>query len=202
LSCWVDLYPTLPHLPSSPPLTLTLKMQTTSLPKRLSSLDDNSDCIRTIVFSLADIEQTSMSQYLFALPVEAIEKAIVYPKDRAVLKDGIGIIDLGDRILTIVDLRQKFATINPLQDSSKFLILFHTQSGELCGLPVKDAPSLLDISPDKIRSIPLAYREVNQLSFISQMAIVPQESGLEPLQILLLGLNESPAQLIISSHLN
>ncbi len=185
-------------------------MLTTPLPKRLSSIDEDSDTIRTIVFSLADIEQTSMSQYLFALPVEAVEKAIIYPavrgaslkENRAVLKDGIGIINIGSQTLTIVDLRQKFATIDPQQDSSKFLILFHTQSGELCGMPIKDAPALLDISPATIRSIPLAYREVNQLNFVSQMAIVPQENGLESLQILLLGLNQSSAQSRIASNLN
>jgi chemotaxis signal transduction protein len=150
------------------------------------------------------MEQTSMAQYLFALPVEAVEKAIVYPTVRAVLKDGIGIINLGEKILTIVDLRHKFTTIDPQHDSSKFLILFHTQTGELCGLPVKDAPVLLDIEPDTIRSIPLAYREVNQLSFASHMAIIPQADGLEPLQILLLGLDRPLPQLggSTSSHLN
>jgi chemotaxis signal transduction protein len=189
-------------------------MLTTPLPKRLSSLNDDSDTIRTIVFSLADIEQTSMSQYCFALPVEAVEKAIVYPtvrgaslkENRAILKDGIGMINFGSENLTIVDLRQKFTTIDPQHDTSKFLILFHTQSGELCGLPVKAAPTMLDINPDMIRAIPLAYREVNQLSFVSHMAIVPQENGLEPLQILLLGLDQAIAKLgdhkQISSHLN
>ena len=163
-------------------------MLTSSLvPKRLSSLNDDSDTIRTIVFALADIEQTSMAKYLFALPVGAVEKAIVYPTDRASLKDGIGMMNLGSKTLTIVDLRQKFTTIDTDHDSSKFLVLFHTQAGELCGLPIKDAPVLLDIAPATIRSIPLAYREVNQLSFVSHMAIVPQENELEPLQILLLG---------------
>jgi chemotaxis signal transduction protein len=166
-------------------------MLTTQLPKRLSSLNDDSDMIRTVIFSLADIEATSMSKYLFALPVEAVEKAIVYPADRAVLKEGIGMLNLGEKILTIVDLRQKFTTIDPQQDSSKFLILFHTQAGELCGLPIKNAPELFDISPANIRAIPLAYREANQLNFVSQMAIVPQENGLEPLQILLLGIGYS-----------
>jgi chemotaxis signal transduction protein len=167
------------------------------LPKRLSSLNDDTDCIRTIVFALADIEQTAMANYLFALPVEAVEKAIVYPADRANLKDGIGMMNLGSQTLTIVDLRQKFTQIDSDRDSSKFLIIFRTQSGELCGLPIKDAPVLLDISPDTIRSIPLAYREVNQLSFVSQMAIVPQEDNLPPFQILLLGLDRSS-----SNHLN
>ncbi len=160
-------------------------------PQRLSNSNDDDDTIRTIVFALADIEQTSMSKYLFALPVAAVHKAIVYPVDRAVLKDGIGMINLGGKMLTIVDLRQKFANIDPQQDSSKFLILFHTQSGELCGLPVKNAPELSDIAPNHIRSIPLAYREANQLNFVSQMAIIPQENGLEPLQILLLGIGYS-----------
>jgi chemotaxis signal transduction protein len=176
------------------------------LPKRLSSNNDDDDSIRTIVFSLADIEQTSMAQYLFAMPVEAVDKAIVYPTDRALLREGIGMINLGAQTLTIVDLRHKFTTIDPQQDSSKFLILFHTQSGELCGLPVKEAPVLLDIAPTTIRSIPLAYREVNQLSFVSHMAIVPQSEGVEPLQILLLGLNQPQAQLSGNSsmpnHLN
>jgi chemotaxis signal transduction protein len=157
--------------------------------KRLSSVNEDGETIRTIVFSLADIEETSMSKYLFAMPVEAVEKAIVYPKQRTTLKDGIGMIDFDDRNLTIVDLRQKFATIDYERDSSKFLVLFRTQAGELCGLPVKDAPVLIDISPDTIREIPLAYREVNQLSFVSHMAIVPQEDNPEPLQILILGLN-------------
>ena len=180
-------------------------MLTTPLPKRLSSLDD-SDNIRMILFSLADIEQTSISQYLFALPVEAVEKAIVYPADRAILKDGIGMIDFGDEILTIVDLRQKFTTIDAQHDTSKFLILFHTQSGELCGLPVKAAPTLLDIAPELIRPIPAVYREVNQLNFVSHMAVIPQENGLPPLQILLLGLDRSIAgsnnHKQIASHLN
>jgi chemotaxis signal transduction protein len=179
-------------------------MQTPALlPKRLSSVSDDDDTLRTVVFSLANMENTTISQYIFALPVEAVDRAIVYPSERAVLRDGIGMMNLGTQTLTIVDLRQKFTTIDPQQDSSKFLILFHTQAGELCGLPVKEAPVLLDIAPDTIRSIPLAYREVNQLSFVSHMAIVPQENGLEPLQILILGLDRPLTQSSdIASHLN
>jgi chemotaxis signal transduction protein len=157
--------------------------------KRLSNIDEDSNLLRTVVFSLADIEQTSMSQYLFAFPVEAVEKAIVYPAERANLKDGIGIMNIGSKTVTIVDLRHKFTNVDYQNDSSKFLILFHTQVGELCGLPVEKAPEFFDIDPTTIRSIPQAYREVNQLNFVSHMAIVPQDDGLEPLQILLLGLN-------------
>lgn len=174
------------------------------LPQRLSSLNDDTNTIRTVVFRLADIEDTSMAKYLFAFPVAAVEKAIVYPADRPTLKDGIGMMNLGDNTLTIVDLRHKFTTIAPERDSSKFLILFHTQSGEFCGLPIQAAPVLLDIDSATIRSIPLAYREVNQLSFVSHMAIVPAAEGQAPMQILLLGLDRPLPQLsgAIASHLN
>ncbi|MFM2305065.1 MAG: hypothetical protein RLZZ135_2477 [Cyanobacteriota bacterium] len=171
------------------------------LPKRLSNPNDEGNNFRTIVFTLADIEDTSMGKYLFALPVESVVKAIVYPADRTVLKDGIGMINLDSQTVTIVDLRHKFTTIDPQHDSSKFLILFHTDAGELCGLPIKSAPVLMDISPTVIRSLPLAYREVNQLSFASHMAIVPQGDNLEPSQILLLGMNPSLAR-SIANHLN
>jgi chemotaxis signal transduction protein len=163
-------------------------------PKRLSNVNNDDDnSLQTIVFSLADIEQTSMGKYLFALPVAAVVKAIVYPADKPILKDGIGMLNLGDLTVTIVDLRHKFTTIDPTHDSSGFALLFHTHAGELCALPIKDAPVLLDINPITIKPIPLAYREVNQLSFASHLAIVPQSDNLEPLQILLLGMGNFTA---------
>ncbi len=170
------------------------------VPTRLANLDDDGDNFRTIVFSLANIEQTSMGKYLFAMPVESVVKAIVYPTERAALKEGIGMIYLGEETVTIVDLRHKFATIDPLTDVSGFLILFHTHAGELCGLPIKDAPVMMDIAPTTIRPLPLAYREVNQLNFTTHMAIVPQGEHVEPLQILLLGMNQSTTR--SSHHLN
>jgi chemotaxis signal transduction protein len=171
------------------------------LPKRLSNVNDEDNNFHTIVFALADIEDTSMGKYLFALPVESVVKAIVYPVERAILKDGIGMITLDSQTVTIVDLRHKFTTVDAKIDSSRFLILFHTHTGELCGLPIKDAPVLIDISPTTIRSLPLAYREVNQLSFASHMAIIPQGENLEPSQILLLGMSSSLAS-SIANHLN
>jgi chemotaxis signal transduction protein len=159
--------------------------------KRLSNVDEEQTTIRTIVFSLADVEHTAIGKYQFALPVEAVIRAIVYPANRTTLTDGIGMINLGDQTVTIVDLRDKFTKTDHTQDSSRFLILFKTRSDELCGLPVKDAPILIDIPMTTIRPLPLAYREVNQLTFASHAAIVPQEGDLAPLEILLLGMGQS-----------
>ncbi len=152
------------------------------------------------MFALAGIEDTAMGEYLFALPVEAVAKAIVYPAHKIILQDGIGMMNLGSRSVTIVDLRQKLTTIDPQTDPSKFLILFNTQGGELCGLPVKDAPILLDLPLGKIRPLPAAYRQVNQLSFASHLAIVPQGEDRQPLQILLLGMERILGQSIADRH--
>lgn len=161
------------------------------VPTRLASLNDDRDNFRAIVFALANIEQTSMAKYLFALPVESVAKAIVYPADRPPLKDGIGMMTIGEQTVTIADLRHKFAEIASDTDASGFLILFHTHANELCGLPIKDAPVLMDIALSTIRPLPLAYREVNQLSFASHIALIPQGENVEPLQILMLGMDRS-----------
>jgi chemotaxis signal transduction protein len=177
----------------------------TPLPQRLSGNNDDRETIRTIVFSLADIEATTMSEYRFALPVEAVIRSIPYPSNKPVLREGIGMINIGEQTITIVDLRQKFTSIDAKTDASKFLILFNTHAGELCGLPVKDAPSLLDLPFTTIRPLPIAYRQVNQLSFASHIAIVPQGEDLEPLQILLLGMERMLGQSFDgnnNSHLN
>ncbi len=183
--------PTLP--PSHPPMSLSHRL------KRLSNVEEELETIRTIVFSLANVEQTAIGKYLFALPVEAVIRAIVYPETRTSLINGIGMITLGDKTVTIVDLRDKFTKISPTEDSSRFLILFKTQSDELCGLPIKDAPILIDIPINRIRPLPLAYREVTQLTFASHTAIVPQEGDLAPLEILLLGMGHFDSLLPITS---
>ncbi len=170
------------------------------VPTRLASIDDDGDAFRTIVFSLANIEQTAMGKYLFAMPVESVVKSIVYPAERPMLKDGIGMIYLGEETVTLVDLRHKFTTIDSTIDTSGFLVLFHTHAGELCGLPISKAPVLMDISLTTIRALPLAYREVNQLNFASHMALVPQGENVEPLQILLLGMNQPSTR--SAHHLN
>ena len=99
---------------------------------RLSSVNDDRETVRTIVFALADIEDTSMSEYLFALPVEAVARAIVYPSHKTSLKDGIGMINIGDQTITIVDLRQKFTEIDPKTDTTLDYLLMQYPDDVSC----------------------------------------------------------------------
>lgn len=175
-------------------------LKTIPLLKRLSSTSTNSDTLRIVVFTLAEEPLSSGSDYLFAFPVEAVLKAITCPPINWVADSGIGMTDFGSQNITVVDLRQQFLLSNPenedarnsdpVADSRRFLILLKTQTGELCGIPVADPPTLTDISLSTIRPVPLSYRQVAGLSWASHMAILSETPEKKPLKVFLLGMSK------------
>ncbi len=171
-------------------------MITTLLPfERLSEKTvQEKDSLRVMVFSVME--------YFFALPIGAILRIIPCPPFTTE-DNGIGMIDLGSQTVTIIDLRYKFikkATDNPIETISmvnsnlNFLIMFQTQVGELCGIPVAKAPVLTDIALKNIRPVPLSYRQISELSFVNHMAVIPKKEKQESLKIFCLGTNEILAE--------
>ncbi|MGK7947842.1 MAG: chemotaxis protein CheW [Xenococcaceae cyanobacterium] len=170
-------------------------MITTLLPfERLSEKTiQEKDSLRVMVFSVMD--------YFFAFPIGAILRIIPCPPFTTE-DNGIGMIDLGSQTVTIVDLRHKFIkkvkdnpveAISTANNSPNFLIMFQTQVGELCGIPVEKAPILTDLALKNIRPVPLSYRQISELSFVNHMAVIPQEEQ-ESLKIFCLGTNEILAE--------
>lgn len=167
-------------------------MVTTLLPfERLSGKTvQEKDSLRVMVFSIMD--------YFFAFPIGAVLRIIPCPP--FVMEDnGIGMIDLGSQTVTVVDLRYKLikqakqrdaATIETTDKNPNFLIMFQTQIGELCGIPVEKTPVLTDIALNDIRPVPLSYRQISELNCINHMAIISQEEQEESLKIFCLGTNE------------
>ena len=164
-------------------------MPTTLLPfERLSGQTvEEKDSLRVMVFSVMD--------YFFAFPIGAILRIIPCPPFTTEDK-GIGTIDLGAQTVTIVDLSYKFIKqakeknieqITQGNSSPNFLIMFQTQTGELCGIPTINAPVLTDIALNNIRPVPLSYRQNSELSFVNHMAVIPQEKEKESLKIFCLG---------------
>lgn len=162
--------------------------QNSSLFKRLSDATTEQSTVRVIIFSLGVNTSSVSEDYLFALPVGAVLKVIVCPPIQGVVESGIGMVDLGSKTVTVVDLRQNLPANLQGQDkgslsgfkSSRFLILLQTQNGE-CGIPIEQPPALTDIPLTTIRSVPLSYRQATGLSFASHMAILPEAQGQEPL---------------------
>lgn len=155
--------------------------------QRLSATNvETNKSLRVIAFAVMD--------YWFALPLGAVLKVIPCPAFTAA-NSGIGIIHLDSQTITVVDLRYKFIknsnqTIKFTKDSPhnmmNFLIMFQTQNGELCGIPVAKTPILTDIALSNIRPLPCFYQQISELSFIKYVAVIPQEQKTEPLQIFLL----------------
>ncbi len=155
--------------------------------KRLSRTNSSKDGIRVVVFKIYD--------YLFALAVESVNKIIPCPPLNLNFENGISAIDLEDRTITIVDLHHQFRdreldAIESFQPQNCFLILIQTITGETCGIFIEKAPLILEIPLKKIRPVPLSYREIGKLSFVTHMAILSEGEGKESVKIFLLGMNQ------------
>ena len=142
--------------------------------------------LQTVVFSI--------DEYTFALPMEAVAKIIPCPPLDSSRENGIGLVEWEGKIITIVDLQQKLASdLAPLNrdNNSKhpFLILTPTKTQELCGFITEQPPTLIDITLDDIFLVPLSYREVNQLSFVSHMALLTNPETQEKTKVFLLGID-------------
>ncbi|MCU0536709.1 MAG: chemotaxis protein CheW [Hydrococcus sp. Prado102] len=162
------------------------------LTKRLSGTTTEPSILRGIVFTLDDGTDPENANYLLAFPVESVLKIIPYPPAIREVEYGIGIADWGEQTVTVVDLRQKFLPNDKRSSESfspdhsyRFLILLQTRTGELCGIPVEQSPTLIDIPVATIRPVPLSYRHIAGLSFASHMAVLPQSEGKEALKIFL-----------------
>jgi chemotaxis signal transduction protein len=157
------------------------------LTKRLSDTTTEQDIVRTIVFTLDDSTGSENANYLLAFPVEAVFKIISCPPISKTVEKGIGVADWQEQTVTVVDLHHKFfpGDRHPESFSYRFLILLQTRSKELCGIPVAQSPTLIDLPAATIRPVPLSYRQVAGLSLASHMAVLPQPQGKESLKIFL-----------------
>lgn len=121
---------------------------------------------KAIVFRIHD--------YYFALPLEAIIKIIPCPKIASPIREGLGLVEWDRQTITVVDLADRLQVERSEDRSAEHcLILTQTISAELCGFLIEESPMLMDIPWDSIRSVPLSYRQVADLSVIKQMAILP-----------------------------
>lgn len=141
-------------------------LNTNSYLPPIPSNSNQQNTTKAIVFRVLD--------YYFALPLEAIIKIIPCPAITSPIKEGLGLVEWDRQTITVVDLADKLQLERRSEDRSvqHCLILTQTTSAELCGFLTQESPMLMDIPWDSIRSVPLSYRQVAELSVIKQMAIL------------------------------
>lgn len=139
--------------------------------------------------------------YYFALPLEAIIKIIPCPEITSPIRNGLGLVEWDRQTITTIDLADKLQTDQLKAIASeklhRFLILTQTTSAQLCGFLIEQSPILIDIPGNSIRSVPLSYRQVADLSVIKQMAIVPYSIFEREVSIELIQASESAETLKI-----
>lgn len=170
---------------------------------RLSSSNSSNDYLPVMVFPIFQ-PQESVSDYLFALPVEAVIKVMECPANLAGFNQGISMISIANQMITVVDLCYRLMperTVIPAD--RRFLMLVQTHSAEPFAIPVANFPVLLHLPVTAAQSIPAAYRQVNSIGFASHMATIDQESGKPPAQVFLMGMNHLLVQklaLLVDRH--
>ncbi len=141
------------------------------------------ETVRAIIFPIHN--------YLFALPIQAVLKIISCPPIDSPIENCIGLVEWEGQTITIVDLHQKLTLglESTLASEHRFLILTKTKNGELCGFLTEQSPTLIDIPLNDIHSVPLSYREVAELGFVSHMAILSNTETTKTFKVFLLGMD-------------
>ena len=92
---------------------------------------------------------------------------------------GCGIAHLDELEISVMDLhhhlfKQKNARSGDGSDGSlaNYLVIIQSLAGELFGIPVDRAPTLLDVPIATIRKVPDTYRQVDTLGIASHMAVI------------------------------
>ncbi|MGB3495542.1 MAG: chemotaxis protein CheW [Elainellaceae cyanobacterium] len=138
----------------------------------------------------------------FALRIESVNKVVnhtrvIYSNDWA----RVGIAHVGDFEITVFDLQEKLTpqvaqSVQTQRDynDDHYLIIAQSSSEELIGIPVNDAPILMEVPISQIRELPESYRRAEQLNMASHVTLIAQES--EPMTVFLMDIDRVLAQVM------
>lgn len=121
-----------------------------------------------------------------AVRIDQVEKVVNLPKLYGSGLNPIGLAQVGDREITVLDLAKRLfhaPTVLSLEQQA-YLILVKQPQGEVFGIPVTETPLLLDVSTDLIRTLPESYRQADTLAIASHIVVVSTATGSRTLFLL------------------
>lgn len=132
--------------------------------------------IRLLVFSI--------DKLTLALPVNRVRKVTRYAPIHGSGLSHVNLAHFDNQELTVIDLHQKLFNrsqddLNP--DGGYFIVVRSQETANVdleadyLGIRSIDAPILMDVSLEHIRSLPKSYRYADTLEIASHVAIVPNE---------------------------
>ncbi|MCP2728101.1 chemotaxis protein CheW [Limnofasciculus baicalensis] len=127
--------------------------------------------IKLIVFTIKNLN--------FSLPIERVYKILNRTTIYSSGTNQVGIAHISDREITVIDLHRRFfkASLINESESNGYLVILQNTTGELYGIPVAEAPILMDVPLSTIRVLPETYRQADTLEIARHVAVIPQGEG-------------------------
>ncbi len=127
--------------------------------------------IKLIVFTIKTLN--------FSLPIEKVYKILNRTTIYSSGTNQVGVTHVGDREITVIDLHRRFFQASSINESESngYLVILQNTTGELYGIPVAEAPILMDVPLSTIRVLPESYRQADTLEIARHVAVIPQGEG-------------------------
>jgi chemotaxis signal transduction protein len=128
---------------------------------------------KLLVFSVGNLN--------VSLSIDAVEKVINYSTIMSSGLNHYGLVNIGNKEITVIDLHQKLFK-KPQTFTSKdkkYLLLAQSSTTETFGIVVNNSPELYDIPSELIRALPESYRRADTLKIASHVFIVDQNEETE-----------------------
>ncbi len=143
--------------------------------------------LRLVTFVIGNLD--------LALPIHMVYKVV--PQD-LVYGSGqypAGITIVGDQEYTVIDLEDRLFGRSLIHRDSlvpqtmesqiqSYLLLVQLNTGEYIGIPVSQAPTLVEVPLTEIRVLPLSYRKIDTLSIASHIVKIQENDRVKMIFIL------------------
>ena len=136
----------------------------------------------------------TVGTFNLALPIEIVYKVLNQIPVYGSGLNGVGIAHVGDLEVTVIDLHRQLFQSSIINETAKkgYLLILHSKSTDLYGIPVASVPVLMDLPLASIRVLPESYRSGDILQMATHVCYLPEEET--PLTIFLV----NPEQMLQS----
>ena len=153
--------------------------------------DSPAEVTQYITFKLAD--------YLLALPSQKILKIVATPPPEQGGLVGIGLVQLGQHSIQILDLSKLLDLKEPSKEAASqnppFLVVFQDNAEDLWGIALPEPPDLMNVPDYALKPVPSEKRLARMLRWVSHLVTYDLNSDRHTLLLLdlsvILNLNQT-----------
>jgi len=143
------------------------------------------ETVRVIVFQIGN--------YVCALPINAVLQVTETPSELQQHLQGLSLVWHENRTIMLLNLHEKLSAQLRSGESitAEFLILTQTRQGELCGIPVDQLPTMMELPMEGIQPLPRVYRQTYVYNLARFVSFVQFEENQQKQAIYLLDVDEA-----------